>query len=84
MQECSSLVSSVYRLEITINHDVRKGVYMKERPSIDYYKSRTFSCKQCHQIVTTIEGAFDRRLCFCSTLCSRRYWRHPSKYKKID
>lgn len=56
---------------------------MKEVSFMNYYKSRTFICKQCHQMVATIEGAFDRRTQFCSGLCSRRYWRHPSKYKKM-
>ncbi len=56
---------------------------MKEITPINYYKSRTFVCKKCHETVTTIEGALDRRTQFCSDLCSRRYWRHPHQYKKV-
>ncbi|MGT2827450.1 hypothetical protein [Streptococcus himalayensis] len=45
---------------------------------------RTFVCKQCGRVVTTIAGTIDRRQTFCSPICSRRYWRHSTRRKKVE
>ncbi|MBF0819636.1 hypothetical protein [Streptococcus acidominimus] len=57
---------------------------MKKRLLINYYGQRRFTCKQCSQTVITVAGVLDKRTKFCSYLCSRRYWRHASKYRKMQ
>lgn len=52
-----------------------------EKP-IDYYESRTFTCKKCGCQVVTKKGILDKRTVFCSSICSRRYWRHSDIRKK--
>ncbi len=44
-----------------------------------FYISRTFVCKRCKCMVTTTSGVLDRRTQFCSSLCQRRFWRHPER-----
>ncbi|SUN08139.1 Uncharacterised protein [Streptococcus acidominimus] len=48
---------------------------------IDFYESRTFTCKRCGRQVVTEKGTLDRRTVFCSGICSRRYWRHAGLRK---
>lgn len=45
----------------------------------NFYESYTFICKKCGRQVVTQSGILDRRTVFCSSICSRRYWRHSER-----
>ncbi|MEW4353410.1 hypothetical protein AB1I63_00680 [Streptococcus pneumoniae] len=52
--------------------------------SSQFKKARRFTCKHCGRIVTTIQGNLDKRTTFCSSICGRRYWRHPERRRKQE
>ena len=41
------------------------------------YPSITFSCAKCGRVVVTEPGTKDKRTRFCSSVCEKKYWRHP-------
>ena len=43
----------------------------------DNYVSITFQCSKCDKTVVTDTDRLDKRTRFCSSLCEKRYWRHP-------
>lgn len=42
---------------------------------------REFDCKCCGAHVHVTERT-DKRMCFCSQGCERRYWRHRDRYER--
>lgn len=42
---------------------------------------RSFICKWCSKKVVVTDPS-DKRTVFCCDYCQRKYWKHPSEYRK--
>lgn len=79
MAKCLNCNAEYVQLSVTQKYCCARcgNQYRRKNKGKLTYPSITFNCSQCGRTVVTEEGSGDRRTRFCSSVCEKKFWRHP-------